>query len=54
MVWDTTCNQQRDSKICDVNLLYKKMCMITNETTLQKRLNDTEINNYRSPYGLQQ
>ena len=28
--------------------------MIANETTLHKRTNDTEINNYRSPYGLQQ
>ena len=27
--------------------------MIANETTLHKRPNDTEINKYRSPYGLQ-
>ena len=26
--------------------------MIANETTLYKRPNDTEINNYRSPYGI--
>ena len=33
----------------------KRRCgMIANETTLHKRPNDTEINNYRSPYGLQQ
>ena len=28
--------------------------MIANETTLSKRLNDPEINNCRSQYGLQQ
>ena len=28
--------------------------MIADETTLQKRPIDTEINNYRSPYVLQQ
>ena len=28
--------------------------LIANETTLHKRQNDTEINNYRSPYDLQQ
>ena len=28
--------------------------MIDNETTLLKRPNNTEINNYRSLYGLQQ
>ena len=28
--------------------------MTANETTLHKRLNDTEFNNYRSPFGLEQ
>ena len=28
--------------------------MIANESTLDKRPNDTKINSYRSPYGLQQ
>ena len=28
--------------------------MIANKTALHKRPNYTEINNYRSPYGLQQ
>ena len=28
--------------------------MVANETTLHKRQNDIEINNYRSAYGLQQ
>ena len=28
--------------------------MIAKETTIHKRPNDTDINNYRSPYGLQQ
>ena len=28
----------------------KKIGMSASETTLQKRPNDTEINNYRSPY----
>ena len=38
------------------NIGYKKRCdaMITNETTLHKRPNDTGIDSYRSPYyGLQ-
>ena len=32
----------------------KKSGIFANETTLHNRPNDTEINNYRSPYGLQQ
>ena len=28
--------------------------MIVNDTTLHKRPNDTEMNSYRSPFGLQQ
>ena len=28
--------------------------MIVNETTAKRDQNDTDINNYRSPYGLQQ
>ena len=28
--------------------------MISNETNLHKRQNNTEMNSYRSPYGLQQ
>ena len=31
-----------------------KSGIFANETTLHNRPNDTEINNYRSPYGLQQ
>ena len=38
------------AKFCNI----KKCGMIANETVLHKRPNDTEINNYRSPYGLQQ
>ena len=35
--------------------IYKRSCgMIANETSLRKRPNDSEINEYRSPYGLQQ
>ena len=33
----------------------KRRCgMIANETTLHKRSNDTEVNNYRAQYGHQQ
>ena len=39
----------------NVNIQYKKKIgSIANETTIHKRTTDTEINNYRSPYGLQQ
>ena len=41
MGWETVCIKRRCS-------------ILANETTLHIRPNGTEINNYKSPYGLQQ
>ena len=43
-----------DSYTIDFNIKIKRCDMIDNETTLHKRLNDTEFNSYRSPHDLQQ
>ena len=61
-------NKQYFSPVKKINNIRQKLCFFTwfdnykkrrcgriaNETTLHKRPNDTEINHYRSPYGLQQ
>ena len=47
-VYHNTSRQNFDGRI------KRRYGMIAIETTLHKRPNDTEINNYRSPYGLQQ
>ena len=46
----------RDQMKQKLTIIHKKRrCgMIANETTIHKRPNDTDINKYRSPYGLQQ
>ena len=42
----------KDMKTKTYGYIKKKMWWIANEKTYHKRLNDTQIINYRSPYGL--